>query len=94
MIRLAFDGSARSPNFDMTDFQSESESERGEFTLELILNDSYNIMSFGGSILIGCGVIFIDYGNINEWFKEKSKNNEKVMAILDQRLSLIENILI
>ena len=37
---------------------------------------------------------FLYLSIINEWFKEKSKNNEKVMAILDQRLSLIENILI
>jgi len=31
---------------------------------------------------------------IYEWFKESSNNNEKIMATLDQRLSLIENILI
>jgi len=31
---------------------------------------------------------------IYEWLKESSSNNEKVMATLDQRLSLIENILI
>ena len=31
---------------------------------------------------------------IYDWLKESSSNNEKVMATLDQRLSLIENILI
>ena len=31
---------------------------------------------------------------IYEWLKESSSNNEKVMATLDKRLSLIENILI
>ena len=31
---------------------------------------------------------------IYEWLKENSNNNEKVMATLDYRLSLIENILI
>ena len=37
---------------------------------------------------------FLYLSIIYEWFKENSSNNEKVMAILDQRLSLIENILI
>ena len=36
---------------------------------------------------------FLYLSIIYEWFKEKSNNNEKIMAILDQRLSLIENIL-
>ena len=37
---------------------------------------------------------FLYLSIIYEWLKEDSSNNEKVMAILDQRLSLIENILI
>ena len=37
---------------------------------------------------------FLYLSIIYEWFKENSNDNEKVMAILDQRLSLIENILI
>ena len=37
---------------------------------------------------------FLYLSIIYEWLKESSKNNEKIMAILDQRLSLIENILI
>ena len=37
---------------------------------------------------------FLYLSIIYEWFKENSNNNEKIMATLDQRLSLIENILI
>ena len=37
---------------------------------------------------------FLYLSIINEWLKENSSNNEKVMAVLDQRLSLIENIFI
>ena len=37
---------------------------------------------------------FLYLSIIYEWFKENSKKNEKVMSILDHRLSLIENILI
>ena len=37
---------------------------------------------------------FLYLSIIYEWFKESSNNNEKIMATLDQRLSLIENILI
>ena len=37
---------------------------------------------------------FLYLSIIYEWFKENSNDNEKVMAILDQRLSLIVNILI
>ena len=37
---------------------------------------------------------FLYLSIIYEWLKENSSNNEKVMAVLDQRLSLIENILI
>ena len=37
---------------------------------------------------------FLYLSIIYEWFKENSNDNEKVMAILDQRLSLIKNILI
>jgi len=37
---------------------------------------------------------FLYLSIIYEWLKEDSSSNEKVMAILDQRLSLIENILI
>ena len=37
---------------------------------------------------------FLYLSIIYEWFKENSKKNEKVMSILDRRLSLIENILI
>ena len=37
---------------------------------------------------------FLYLSIIYEWFKENSNDNEKVMAILDQRLTLIENILI
>ena len=37
---------------------------------------------------------FLYLSIIYEWLKESSNNNEKVMASLDKRLSLIENILI
>ena len=37
---------------------------------------------------------FLYLSIIYEWFKESSNNNEKIMASLDKRLSLIENILI
>ena len=37
---------------------------------------------------------FLYLSIIYEWFKESTNNNEKVMATLDQRLSIIENILI
>ena len=37
---------------------------------------------------------FLYLSIIYEWLKENSSNNEKVMAVLDQRLSLIENIFI
>ena len=37
---------------------------------------------------------FLHLSIIYEWFKESSNNNEKIMASLDKRLSLIENILI
>ena len=37
---------------------------------------------------------FLYLSIIYEWFKENSNDNEKVMAILDQRLSLIVNIFI
>ena len=37
---------------------------------------------------------FLYLSIIYEWFKENSSNNEKVMASLDKRLTLIENILI
>ena len=37
---------------------------------------------------------FLYLSIIYEWFKESSNSNEKIMASLDKRLSLIENILI
>ena len=41
-----------------------------------------------------CIFSFLYLSIIYEWFKESSNNNEKIMAALDQRLSLIEHILI
>ena len=41
-----------------------------------------------------CIFSFLYLSIIYEWFKESSNNNEKIMATLDQRLSLIEHILI
>lgn len=37
---------------------------------------------------------FLYLSIIYEWYKENSTNNEKIMAILDSRLSLVENIFI
>ena len=37
---------------------------------------------------------FVYLSTIYEWFKDRSNNNEKVMASLDKKLSLIENLLI
>ncbi len=37
---------------------------------------------------------FLYLSIIFEWLKDNSSSNEKIMAVLDQRLSLIENILI
>ena len=38
LIRCAFDGSANDPDFDMFEYQSESNDEKGEFTLDLTVN--------------------------------------------------------
>ena len=57
----------------------------------LILNLSLiDIKPINGHIkLIIFSLVYLSI--LNEWFNDFSSNNEKTMAVLDTRLSLIEN---
>ena len=63
-------------------------------TMKLILNLSLiNTKPIKGHIkLIIFSLVYLSI--LNEWFKDFSFNNEKTMAILDTRLSLIESFII
>ena len=63
-------------------------------SMKLILKLSYvNIKPINGHInLIVFSLIYLSIQH--QWFEDFSINNEKTMAVLDKRLSMIENLLI
>ena len=62
--------------------------------MKLLLKLSYvNIKPINGHInLIVFSLIYLSIQH--QWFEDFSINNEKTMAVLDKRLSMIENLLI
>ena len=61
--------------------------------LDLILTNSYNIMSLGGSTLIVFGVLLIDASNYDKWFINKNywKNLDTRLILHDDIINMYSN---